>query len=104
MRFSPDIREAARDSVRQMIEFLVAEYGLSKIEAYMLCSIAGDLRMHEVVRSSPSATGNLVRQCRCTDRFAFNASMHEHFAGRHAELRGECAVFEGTVSGQSVVC
>ena len=32
-----------------MIEFLVAEYDLSKIEAYMLCSVAGDLRMHEVV-------------------------------------------------------
>ena len=44
-----------------MIEFLVAEYDLSKIEAYMLCSVAGDLRMHEVVRSSSSATGNLVR-------------------------------------------
>lgn len=55
-----------------MIEFLVAEYDLSKIEAYMLCSVAGDLRMHEVVRSSFSA-GHLVGQCRCTDRFAFNA-------------------------------
>lgn len=32
-----------------MIEFLVAEYGLDKVGAYMLCSVAGDLRMHEVV-------------------------------------------------------
>ena len=35
-----------------MIGFLVAEYDLSKIEAYMLCSVAGDLRMHEVVSIS----------------------------------------------------
>lgn len=45
----PDIREATRDAVRHMIAMLVAEYGLSKEEAYMLCSVAGDLRMHEVV-------------------------------------------------------
>jgi len=32
-----------------MIEFLAAEYGLDKVEAYMLCSVAGDLKMHEVV-------------------------------------------------------
>jgi len=45
----PDIREAARSAVRHMIEFLAAEYRLGKVDAYMLCSIAGDLRMHEVV-------------------------------------------------------
>lgn len=32
-----------------MIDFLVADYGLDRVEAYMLCSVAGDLRMHEVV-------------------------------------------------------
>jgi len=44
-----DIREATRSAVRNMIEFLGAEHGLSRTEAYMLCSVAGDLRMHEVV-------------------------------------------------------
>ncbi|RPD68788.1 Formamidase [Lentinus tigrinus ALCF2SS1-7] len=44
-----DIREAARAAVRHMIEFLGAEYGLTKPDAYILCSVAGDLRMHEVV-------------------------------------------------------
>ncbi|KAI0693135.1 Formamidase [Cerioporus squamosus] len=44
-----DIREATRSAVRHMIEFLGAEYGLSKVDAYILCSVAGDLRMHEVV-------------------------------------------------------
>ncbi|EKM50985.1 uncharacterized protein PHACADRAFT_262894 [Phanerochaete carnosa HHB-10118-sp] len=45
----PDIREAARDAVRHMITVLMVEHDLSREEAYMLCSVAGDLRMHEVV-------------------------------------------------------
>lgn len=48
MRFL-DLREATREAVRQMIVFLGVEYGLDKAAAYMLCSVAGDLRMHEVV-------------------------------------------------------
>lgn len=48
--FSSDIREATRDAVRHMIAFLQAEHGLDNVAAYMLCSVAGDLRMHEVVR------------------------------------------------------
>ncbi|KAH9884491.1 Formamidase [Cubamyces lactineus] len=44
-----DIREATRAAVRHMIAFLVAEHALSREDAYMLCSVAGDLRMHEVV-------------------------------------------------------
>ena len=46
---APDIREATRAAVRNMIAFLGAEHGLSAVDAYMLCSVAGDLRMHEVV-------------------------------------------------------
>ncbi|KAI0350746.1 Formamidase [Trametes cingulata] len=44
-----DIREATRSAVRHMIEFLHAEKGLKREDAYILCSVAGDLRMHEVV-------------------------------------------------------
>ncbi|KAI0643564.1 Formamidase [Trametes meyenii] len=44
-----DIREAMRAAVRNMIAFLVAEHGLTRVDAYMLCGVAGDLRMHEVV-------------------------------------------------------
>ena len=47
-----DIREATRDTVRHMITFLEAEHGLTRVEAYMLCSVAGDLKMHEVVSGS----------------------------------------------------
>lgn len=35
-----------------MIAMLVAEYGLNREEAYMLCSVAGDLKMHEVVSTT----------------------------------------------------
>ena len=44
-----DIREATRSAVRNMIQFLVAEYEMDRVSAYMLCSVAGDLKMHEVV-------------------------------------------------------
>jgi acetamidase/formamidase len=44
-----DIREATRTAVRNMIQFLVAEYQMDRVDAYMLCSVAGDLKMHEVV-------------------------------------------------------
>lgn len=44
-----DMREATRDAVRYMIAFLVEEHGLDRVAAYMLCSVAGDLRLHEVV-------------------------------------------------------
>ncbi|KZS86775.1 Formamidase [Sistotremastrum niveocremeum HHB9708] len=45
----PDLRQCARDAVRSMIDYLEAEVGLNRVQAYMLCSIAGDLRLHEVV-------------------------------------------------------
>ncbi len=45
----PDLREATRSAARNMIEFLGAEHGLDRVEAYMLCSVAADLRMLEVV-------------------------------------------------------
>jgi acetamidase/formamidase len=45
----PDLMEAAREAVRQMIELLVAERGLTREDAYVLCSLAGDLKITEVV-------------------------------------------------------
>lgn len=45
----PDLMAAARDSVRRMIELLGASHGLAPAEAYMLCSVCGDLRISEIV-------------------------------------------------------
>jgi acetamidase/formamidase len=43
------LEEATRSATRHMIEFLMAEKGLDRVESYMLCSVVGDLRLHEVV-------------------------------------------------------
>jgi acetamidase/formamidase len=49
MGLSPDLMEGARIAVRSMIEWVCGEHGLSREDAYVLCSLAGDLRIHEVV-------------------------------------------------------
>ncbi|KAI0795928.1 hypothetical protein C8Q75DRAFT_744419 [Abortiporus biennis] len=56
----PDIREATRSAVRNMIAFLSAEYSLKPVESYMLCSVAGDLRMHEVVDMPNYVIGMMI--------------------------------------------
>ena len=46
---APDLMQAARDSIRDMIDHLGSEYRLSPELAYALCSVAVDLRISEVV-------------------------------------------------------
>jgi acetamidase/formamidase len=45
----PDLMEASRAAVRAMIDHLGRERGLSRADAYILCSLAGDLKICEVV-------------------------------------------------------
>ena len=45
----PDLLVAGRDAVRRMIDWLGREHGLSPIQAYLLCSVAIDLRISEIV-------------------------------------------------------
>ncbi len=47
--FGTTIDEAARKATRHMIDHLVATRGLSEEDAYMLCSLAGDLKIAETV-------------------------------------------------------
>ncbi|HEY1704817.1 MAG TPA: acetamidase/formamidase family protein [Trebonia sp.] len=49
MGLAPDLMEGARIAVRSMITWLSEQYGLSPDDAYLLCSLAGDLKIHEVV-------------------------------------------------------
>jgi acetamidase/formamidase len=49
MGLHQDLDEAARLATREMIEFLVAEKGMSRDEAYMLCSLAADLHVTQLV-------------------------------------------------------
>ncbi|HVA90678.1 MAG TPA: acetamidase/formamidase family protein [Chloroflexota bacterium] len=45
----PDLMEAAREAVRAMISYLQTEHGLEYGHAYILCSVAVDLTITEVV-------------------------------------------------------
>lgn len=45
----PDLMAAARDAVSNMIDLLCATQKVSAVEAYMLCSTCGDLRISEIV-------------------------------------------------------
>jgi len=44
-----DLDEAARIATREMIEYLVTEKGMSRDDAYVLCSAAVDLRVSQTV-------------------------------------------------------
>ncbi|MGV0876711.1 acetamidase/formamidase family protein [Martelella sp. FLE1502] len=45
----PDLMQAARDAVSAMIDHLSKSRKLSPEDAYMLCSVAGDLKISEIV-------------------------------------------------------
>jgi acetamidase/formamidase len=49
MGIGPDLMEGARAAVRETIAWLVDEHGLSREDAYVTCSLAGDLKLMEVV-------------------------------------------------------
>lgn len=47
--FATTIDEAAKKATRYMVDYLESEYDMPREEAYMLCSLAGDLKIAEVV-------------------------------------------------------
>ena len=55
MGLNEDLTLAAKDAVREMIAFLVADKHLSRDDAYMLCSVAGDLNTTQVVDGTRGA-------------------------------------------------
>ena len=44
-----DLMQAAKDAVSGMIDWVSVTTGMSALEAYMLCSVCGDLRISEIV-------------------------------------------------------
>ena len=46
---SEDLTIAARHALLQMIDYLTGEHGLTRVQAYVLCSVAVDLRVGQVV-------------------------------------------------------
>jgi len=49
MGFDDDLSHATRKALRNMIDFLVAEKGMTRDDAYMLISVAGDVEITELV-------------------------------------------------------
>ena len=45
----PDLMEAARAATGGMIALLSRRHGMAPVDAYMLCSVTGDLRISEIV-------------------------------------------------------
>jgi acetamidase/formamidase len=45
----PDLMEAARAAVSSMVELLTREHHCTAVDAYLLASVAGDLRISEIV-------------------------------------------------------
>jgi acetamidase/formamidase len=44
-----DLMEGARVAVSEMVELITRQHGMDPVEAYMLCSVCGDLRISEIV-------------------------------------------------------
>ena len=45
----PDLMENAKNAVRYMIDWLVDNQRMNRSQAYILCSVAGDLKISEIV-------------------------------------------------------
>jgi acetamidase/formamidase len=52
MGFDPDLDDAAVIALRNMLDLICARTGLSREDAYTLCSLAADLRVTQVVNGS----------------------------------------------------
>jgi acetamidase/formamidase len=57
---APDLMEAARQAVREVIAFLGNRYGFDRNEAYAIASVAVDLRIHEVVDAPNWVVGAFI--------------------------------------------
>ena len=61
MGLNEDLDEAARLAVREMIDFLVAQRHLSRDDAYMLCSVAGNLHVTQAVDATKGVHMSLAK-------------------------------------------
>jgi acetamidase/formamidase len=52
MAFDPDLDDAVVIALRDMIKLICARTGISREDAYTLCSLAADLRVTQVVNGA----------------------------------------------------
>jgi acetamidase/formamidase len=55
-----DLNAAAREAVRTMIRRLTTDRDLTRLQAYVLCSVAADLKVSEVVNETVAVTAYLA--------------------------------------------
>jgi acetamidase/formamidase len=63
MAFDPDLDDCARIALDLMVGLVHARTGLSRAEAYMLCSLAADLRVTQVVNGNNGIHCMLPKSC-----------------------------------------
>lgn len=63
MAFDPDLDDCARIALRLMIDLVVDRTGLTRPEAYMLCSLAADLRITQLVNGNNGVHCMLPKSC-----------------------------------------
>ncbi len=51
---------ATKSAVKNMLDYLTKQYGLTREDAYVLCSVAADLRIHEVVDQPNWVVGSMI--------------------------------------------
>jgi acetamidase/formamidase len=61
MGLHTDVGEAARLATRELIEFLVSEKKMNRDEAYVLCSIAADLHITQLVDGTKGVHAMLAK-------------------------------------------
>ena len=61
MGLHPDLDEAARIATQEMVDFIIAEHGLAPGDAYILCSVALDLRVTQLVDGTKGIHGMLAK-------------------------------------------
>ena len=61
MGLDPDLDEAARMATREMVRFLVEDKGMERGDAYILCSVALDLRVTQLVDGTKGVHGMLSK-------------------------------------------
>ena len=59
----PDLYASSQRAIRYMIEHLVAERGLSREEAYILCSVTVDLKITEIVDAPNWMVSAFLPEC-----------------------------------------
>ena len=55
MGFDEDLDDAVKTALRDMIRWLGERHGLSRVDAYMLCSFAADVRVTQTVNVNKGA-------------------------------------------------